>query len=201
MMKTIDVRLLLLALILMAWGGEAQAHIVAGEATGFLSGVLHPVSGLDHILAMVSVGVWGAQLGAPAIWILPVTFPVMMAFGGLLGFLGMPLPATEIGIALSMVVLGGAVMLAARPPLPVVMAIVAFFAIFHGYAHGTELPRGENALLYSLGFVVATGFLHLVGITIGLVHRWSWGERALRLAGSAVGLAGTFFLWSALSVV
>jgi urease accessory protein len=199
-MRTTGFRLLLLTLVLTAWGGEGEAHIVAGEATGLVSGVLHPISGLDHILAMVSVGVWGAQLSAPAIWILPVTFPVMMAFGGLIGFLGVPLPATEIGIALSMVVLGGAVMLEARPPLPVVMAIVAFFAVFHGYAHGTELPRGENALLYSLGFVVATGFLHLVGITIGLIHRWSWGERALRLAGSGVGLAGAFFLWSAWSV-
>jgi urease accessory protein len=199
-MRTTGFRLLLLTLVLTAWGGEGEAHIVAGEATGLVSGVLHPISGPDHILAMVSVGVWGAQLSAPAIWILPVTFPVMMAFGGLIGFLGVPLPATEIGIALSMVVLGGAVMLEARPPLPVVMAIVAFFGVFHGYAHGTELPRGENALLYSLGFVVATGFLHLVGITIGLIHRWSWGERALRLAGSGVGLAGAFFLWSAWSV-
>jgi urease accessory protein len=197
MMKAIGLRIVLLALVLMAWQGNAEAHIVAGEATGFFSGVLHPISGLDHILAMISVGVWGAQLGAPAIWILPVNFPVMMAFGGLLGFLGVALPAAEIGIALSVVVLGAAVMLEARPPLPVVMAIVAFFAIFHGYAHGTELPRGENALLYSLGFVVATGSLHLVGITIGLIHRWRWGERALRIAGSAVSLAGALFLWSA----
>jgi urease accessory protein len=199
-MRTIGFRLLLLTLVMTAWGEEAEAHIIGGEATGLVSGVLHPISGLDHILAMISVGVWGAQLGAPAIWILPVTFPVMMAFGGLLGFLGVPLPATEIGIALSMVVLGGLVMLEASLPLAVVMAIVAFFAVFHGHAHGTELPRGENALLYSLGFVVATGFLHLVGITIGLIHRWSWGERALRLAGSGVGLAGAFFLWSAWSV-
>jgi hydrogenase/urease accessory protein HupE len=126
-------------------------------------------SGLDHILAMVSVGVWGAQLGQPAIWILPVTFPIMMAFGGLVGFLGILLPSTELGTALSMVVLGGAVMLEARPPLPVVMALVAFFAIFHGHAHGTELPKRESALLYSLGFVLATGLLHLVGILIGVI--------------------------------
>ena len=196
-MKTTGRDFVLLALVLTAWAGNAEAHVVAGEASGFFSGVLHPVSGLDHILAMVSVGVWGAQLGAPAIWILPVTFPVMMAFGGLIGFLGVPLPATEIGIALSMVVLGAAVMLEARPPLAVVMAIVAFFAIFHGYAHGTELPHGESAMLYSLGFVVATGFLHLIGITIGFLHRWSWGKHVLRVAGSAVSLAGALFLWSA----
>jgi urease accessory protein len=191
------VRAFLLGVYLVALPRGVAAHILSGEATGLLSGVLHPVTGLDHIFAMVSVGVWGAQLAQPAIWILPVTFPIMMALGGLLGFLGVPLPGTEIGIALSMVVLGGAVMLEARPPLPVVMAIVAFFAIFHGYAHGTELPNGESALLYSLGFVLATGLLHLVGITIGLIHRWPWGRRALRLAGSAVSLAGFFFVWSA----
>ena len=184
----------LLSLLVVLWAHQAEAHILPGQATGFLSGVLHPISGLDHILAMVSVGLWGAELGAPAIWILPVTFPMMMAFGGLLGFLGVPLPGTEIGIALSMVVLGVAVAMAWRPPLPVVMAIVAVFAVFHGHAHGTELPGGESALLYSLGFVVATGFLHLVGIATGLIYRWGWGQSALRLAGSGVSLAGVLFL-------
>jgi urease accessory protein len=183
-----------LALLAILSAGQAEAHILPGQATGLFSGVMHPISGLDHILAMVSVGLWGAELGAPAIWILPVTFPMMMAFGGLLGFLGVPLPGTEIGIALSMVVLGVAVAIAWRPPLPVVMAIVAVFAVFHGHAHGTELPDGESALLYSLGFVAATGFLHLVGITIGLIYRWGWGQGALRLAGSGVSLAGVLFL-------
>jgi urease accessory protein len=195
MKRTIGAPTALLSLFLVTWAQRAEAHFLPGEATGFFSGLLHPISGLDHILAMVSVGVWGAQLGQPAIWILPVTFPIMMAFGGLMGFLGVPLPGTELGIALSMVVLGGAVMLEARPPLPVVMAIVAFFAIFHGHAHGTELPNGESPLLYSLGFVLATGFLHLVGITIGVIHRWSWGKGALRLAGTAVSIAGVFFIW------
>ena len=184
----------LLGLLVVLWAHQAEAHILPGQATGFLSGVLHPISGLDHILAMVSVGLWGAELGAPAIWILPVTFPMMMAFGGLLGFLGVPLPGTEIGIALSMVVLGVAVAMAWRPPLPGVMAIVAVFAVFHGHAPGTELPGGESALLYSLGFVVATGFLHLVGIATGLIYRWGWGQSALRLAGSGVSLAGVLFL-------
>jgi urease accessory protein len=196
MKRTIGAPTALLSVLLVIWAQRADAHILPGEAAGFLSGVLHPISGLDHILAMVSVGVWGAQLGQPAIWILPVTFPIMMAFGGLMGFLGVPLPGTELGIALSVVVLGAAVMLEARAPLPVVMAIAAFFAIFHGYAHGTELPNGQSPLLYSLGFVLATGLLHLVGITIGVIHRWSWGKGALRLAGSAVSLAGVFFIWS-----
>ncbi len=189
----------LLGLCLVLWSRAAEAHIVKGQAMGLLSGFLHPISGLDHVLAMVSVGLWGAQLGAPAIWVLPVTFPMAMALGGMLGFLGLPLPGPEIGIALSMVMLGGAVMLEAQPPLPIVAGIVGFFAIFHGYAHGTELPAGQSALLYSLGFVVATGCLHVAGIVIGLIHRWGWGKGALRLAGSAVGLAGIVFLWSAVA--
>jgi urease accessory protein len=187
----------LLGLCLAAWAPVAEAHIVTGEAMGLLSGFLHPISGLDHVLAMVSVGLWGAQLGAPAIWVLPVTFPLVMAMGGMLAFSACR-SGPEIGIALSMVMLGGAVMLEA-PCLPIIAGVVGFFAIFHGYAHGTELPAGQSALLYSLGFVVATGCLHLIGIAIGLIHRWGWGRGALRLGGSAVAIAGMAFLWSAVA--
>ena len=145
-----------------------------GEAVGFLTGFLHPISGLDHVLAMVAVGLWGAQLGAPAIWVLPVAFPLVMAMGGMLGFLSVPVPGTEYGIAASAILLGVAVMFEARPPLAAAALIVGIFAIFHGHAHGTELPPGESALLYSMGFV-ATGCLHAVGIGIGTVHRWTCG--------------------------
>jgi urease accessory protein len=113
---------------------------------------------------MVAVGLWGAFLGAPAIYTLPIVFPLVMALGGVLGILGVPLPGPEIGIAASAVVLGAMVALAARPPLWVAAAIVGAFAIFHGYAHGAELPAGADAVAYSLGFVVATGLLHLAGI-------------------------------------
>lgn len=176
----------------------AFAHIMKGEAGGFLSGMHHPISGWDHILAMVAVGIWGAQLGAPAMWLLPVTFPVVMAFGGMLGLMGMPLPGAEIGIALSALLLGIVVMSEARPPLWVAAALVGIFAIFHGYAHGTELPPGESGLLYSMGFVVATGCLHVVGITIGLIHRWVLGRRVLRLAGAVIAGGGVYFLVGAL---
>ncbi|HXX82431.1 MAG TPA: HupE/UreJ family protein [Casimicrobiaceae bacterium] len=189
----------LIAVLLFALASPAFAHIQPGEAGGFLTGFMHPISGLDHVLAMVAVGLWGAQLGAPAIWLLPVTFPIVMAFGGFLGLLGVPLPGVEIGIAASALLLGVAVMTERKPPLYAAAALVAVFAIFHGHAHGTELPAGQSGLLYSLGFVVATGCLHAIGIAIGSIHRWPVGQVALRLAGGCVGLAGVFFLWQAMA--
>lgn len=177
----------------------ALAHQETGQVTGFLSGLAHPVSGLDHVLAMVAVGLWGAVLGPPAIWVLPVAFPVVMALGGLLGLLGIPVPGVEVGIALSAIVLGAMVLAELRPPLWLAAVVVAFFAIFHGHAHGQELPEGTNALLYSLGFVVATGLLHAVGILLGEAHRWSAGRQAVRAAGGGVALAGLLFLWQAVA--
>ena len=173
------------------------AHVQQGEATGFLTGLRHPISGLDHVLAMVAVGLWGAQLGAPAIWLLPVAFPMVMAMGAMLGLMGLPLPGIEYGIAASAILLGAAVMFEVRPPLAAAAILVGFFAIFHGHAHGTELPPGQSALLYSMGFVIATGCLHAVGIGIGTVHRWSWGQTVLRVAGAVVAMGGIFFMWKA----
>jgi len=189
----------ILAVGLGAVASSAFAHAQSGPAAGFLTGFLHPIAGPDHVLAMVAVGLWGAQLGAPAIWLLPVTFPVVMAFGGFLGLLGVPLPGVEVGIAASAILLGAAVMSERRPPLYAAAALVGFFAIFHGHAHGTELPPGASGLLYSLGFVVATGCLHAIGIAIGAIHRWPAGRVALRIAGGGVGLAGIFFLWRAIA--
>lgn len=189
---------LLLGLVVLALcSGEARAHLLAGEAGGFLSGFEHPVAGLDHVLAMVAVGIWGAQLGAPALWLLPVMFPMVMALGGFLGLIGVPVPGVEVGIAVSALVLGMAILLQWRPPLAAALFVVCVFAIFHGHAHGTELPPGESGLLYSMGFVAATGCLHLLGITAGLVHRWGWGARALQGAGAAVASGGLFFFWHA----
>jgi urease accessory protein len=189
---------LTLAALLTLMALPAEAHIRQGEATGFLSGLAHPVSGLDHIIAMVAVGLWGAQLRAPAIWLLPVTFPMVMAFGGFLGLIGIPLPGVEIGIALSGVLLGAMVLLEVKAPLYVAAVLVGVFGLYHGHAHGAELPPGENGLLYSLGFVLATGALHAAGIAIGTVHRWDWGRTALRLAGAGISLGGVSFLWGAL---
>jgi len=190
------VAVLLLSAIwpLLAWG-----HVESGQAGGFVSGLSHPVSGLDHVIAMVAVGLWGAQLGVPALWILPVAFPMMMAFGGMLGLIGIPVPGVEVGIAVSAVVLGALVLGQVRLPLIAAVCVVAVFAIFHGHAHGTELEAGQNAMLYSLGFVIATGLLHAVGITTGLIHRWDSGRLALRGAGALVMLGGLYFLWGAVA--
>jgi len=187
----------LLALVISS--APVHAHVQTGEASGFLTGLRHPVSGLDHAVAMIAVGLWGAQLGAPALWLLPVTFPMVMALGGVIGLLGVPLPGIEVGIAASAVLLGLVVMFALRPPLAVAVALVAVFAIFHGHAHGTELPPGQSALLYSMGFVVATGCLHGVGVAIGVIHRWRWGQTLLRAAGAVVALAGIVFMWRAIA--
>jgi len=188
-----------LGLLLLLLATPASAHVLQEQATGFLSGARHPVSGLDHVLAMISVGLWGAQLGAPAVWLLPVTFPMVMAFGGFLGLVGFSLPGVEAGIALSAVLLGLMVAREARPPLWLAAALVGLFAIFHGNAHGTELPPGQSGLLYSIGFVIATGCLHGVGIGISLVHRWAWGRFALRIAGAVVSACGIAFLWQAVA--
>jgi len=186
-------------LALSAWPAAAHAHVLTGEAASFLTGLGHPVSGLDHVLAMIAVGLWGAQLGPPALWVLPIAFPMMMAVGGMLGLVGVPLPGVEVGIAASAILLGAMVAAQARPPLALAAVLVGFFAIFHGHAHGTELPAGQSALLYSLGFVMATGLLHALGIAIGGFHRWPWGQRLLRAMGSGVALAGGVFLWSAVA--
>jgi len=182
-----------------SWVPAALAHVERDEAYGFLTGFMHPLSGADHVLAMVAVGLWGAQLGPPAIWVLPVAFPLVMALGGMLGFLGVPLPGIEVGIAASAIVLGTAVAFELRPALVVTALIVGVFAIFHGHAHGTELPAGQSALLYTVGFVVATGCLHAAGIGVGTVHRWSWGRKVLRAAGAGVAAGGLFFLWRAVA--
>jgi urease accessory protein len=172
----------------------AFAHVGDGLTGGFLGGFEHPLFGPDHVVAMVAVGLWGAFLGAPAIWLLPVVFPLVMAFGGALGILGVPIPGIEVGIAVSAIVLGLMVALAARPPLWVAAVLVGGFAIFHGYAHGAELPPGADAVAYSVGFVVATGMLHLCGIAFGLLTRWPAGKIAVRAAGGAIAVAGAVFL-------
>jgi urease accessory protein len=174
-------------------------HDESGAAAGLVAGLLHPVSGLDHVLAMVAVGLWGAQLGAPAVWSLPIAFPLVMALGGALGLAGVGLPFVELGIALSAVVLGVLVLREARPRPGVAALVVGAFALFHGHAHGTELPEGASGALYSVGFVVATGTLHGLGIALGLLHRFPRGRLGLRALGFLVASGGAVFLWRAVA--
>ena len=183
----------------LAWPASVLAHVEQGQAVGFITGLEHPWSGLDHVLAMIAVGIWGAQLGNPALWILPVTFPMVMSLGAMMGLLGIPLPGIEIGIAVSAILLGAMVLGEVKPKLYIAAVMVGFFAIFHGHAHGTELPPGQSGLLYSMGFVIATGVLHGIGITIGLIHRWPAGKLALRGAGAFITAMGFFFLWQAVA--
>ena len=178
----------------------AMAHTGVGSISGgFLAGFEHPISGLDHIVAMVGVGLWGAFLGWPAIWLLPVVFPLVMTFGGILGIVGVPIPAVETGIAFSAIVLGACIALRFRAPLWIAGCIVGCFAIFHGHAHGAELPNAANPLAYSIGFVLATGLLHLCGIALGLltglkVREYKFGEYVVRAGGGLISLIGIGFL-------
>ena len=183
----------IIALLLLS-SSNAFAHSGEGITGGFISGAMHPLAGLDHVTAMVAVGILGAFLGRPAIWVLPVVFPLVMTFGGIIGIMGIPLPGIEIGIAVSSIVLGTMIALALKPPLWVAAIIVAAFAIFHGHAHGTELPNAANALTYSIGFVVSTGLLHLAGIAIGELTRWPAGLIIARVIGGLIALAGIGFL-------
>ena len=192
---------LVLAIAAFVVAQPAFAHEQAVAGGGLVRGLLHPLSGMDHLIAMVAVGIWGAQLGAPAIWILPITFPMVMAVGGVLGVLRIPLPMPELVIALSALVLGAAVAMRLRLPFAAAAVVVAVFAIFHGHAHGAELPSSANPLAYGVGFVTATGLLHLCGIVIGTLTRWPVGERVIQGLGAVIAGLGCYFLAQSLGAI
>ena len=176
----------------------ALAHPgLPGHTHDFADGVLHPLSGLDHILAMVAVGLFAAQLGGRALWAVPASFVTVMAAAGLAGMSGIALPLTETGIALSIVALGGVIALRVSMPLAAAMAMVGFFAVFHGYAHGVETPDNASGLLYGLGFVTATALLHGLGVGIGLAVgriQGVYGRNLVRVAGSVAAMIGVAML-------
>lgn len=173
------------------------AHITQGAQSGFGSGFQHPLTGPDHFLAMFAVGLWGAQMGGRRIWTLPVAFPLVMVLGGIAGMVGVPLPGVEIGIALSILALGLAVAFAWTPTEWIALCLIGFFAICHGYAHGVELPRAADPADYAIGFVVATGMIHLFGIGVGLALNKPAGGRFGRILGSLIGIGGIYFLVAA----
>lgn len=192
-------RLAVVATVMLLAAGPAEAHTGTGLAGGFAAGFLHPLTGPDHLLAMVAVGLWGAFLGPPLVVALPVIFPAFMAVGGVLGIAGVPFPPVELGIAVSVLLLGGAIAGAVRASIWTACLVVTLFALFHGYAHGQELPSAADPIGYSVGFVLATGMLHVVGILLGLLREWPGGTAVARGLGGGIAAAGLFFLSNALT--
>ena len=183
-------------LILLASVSPAFAHTGHG-ASSFLQGLAHPLGGLDHMLAMVAVGLYAAMLGGRAMWLVPAAFLCAMALGGVMGMMGYELPYTEIGIAVSVVVLGLAVALRVSLPTLAAMALAGLFAVFHGHAHGAEMPQTISGYEYAAGFLLAAALLHAAGIALGIVlERARW--RVAQAAGGAMALAGTVLLASAM---
>jgi urease accessory protein len=187
-----------LGCVALTFAVTAAAHTGTGLPGGFLSGFGHLFSGLDHLLAMVSVGLWGACLGRPLIYALPVIFPAVMVCGAAMGMLGAPLPPLEIGIALSVLVLGSCIALSLKAHVWAASLIVATFAVFHGYAHGKELPSAADPIGYSVGFVLATGLLHAVGIGIGFLGHRPGGMIVTRTLGGTIAGLGAWFLYKAI---
>jgi len=192
--KTVFTLILVLSAAMSS--GSSFAHSGEVYVGGFLGGLTHPILGWDHVAAMVAVGLLGAFLGSPAIWILPVVFPLVMALGAAMGILGLPLPAVETGIAMSAVVFGLMIVFTVKPPIWISALVVGAFAVFHGYAHGTELPETANAFAFTGGFVVASGMLHMYGIACGLLASLPGGRMVVRGVGGAISLAGMAFLTS-----
>ena len=183
------------AFLMLAAPGVAEAHILQGEAGGFLHGFEHPLSGVDHLLAMFCVGLWGAQMGGRAVWTLPATFPLIMCVGGVAGMLGlMPDETIRIAIALSLVVLGGVIAARWVAPEWAALLIVAVFAIFHGYPHGQLTLRATDPAAFTVGFVVSTGAIHILGIGVGLGLNRVWNGARVRGLGAAIAATGLFFL-------
>ena len=191
----------LAALLFLCLPAAAFAHTGIGATHGFMPGFSHPMSGLDHILAMVGVGLFAARLGGRALWLVPSAFLAMMALGGAAGTYGVTLPWVETGIALSVVAIGLALAFGLSLPALGAAALVGFFAIFHGHAHGLEMPADASGLDYALGFMIATALLHAAGIALGL--RLDRLARSIRLplvqaSGGALALAGVGLLMGAL---
>jgi urease accessory protein len=171
----------------------AFAHSGHGDTSELMHGFSHPITGIDHVLAMIAVGVLAAQLGGRALWLMPVCFVGIMAVAGALGMAGIPLPFSELGISLSVIVLGLAVAFRLSPPELAAMALVGFFAVFHGHAHGAEMPAAASGIAYAVGFIGATAMLHAAGVGIGLLVRLEGGTLSHRLVqggGGAMALFG-----------
>ncbi|MEQ9560556.1 MAG: HupE/UreJ family protein [Rhodospirillales bacterium] len=179
--------------VLMLTAAPALAHTGAGSASGFAAGFAHPVLGLDHVLAMVAVGILAAQLGGRSLWLVPAAFVAMMAVGGLMGVSALGLPFVEIGIVGSIVVLGAVIAAGRQLPVALAMALVGALALFHGHAHGTEMPVTAGGLEYGFGFMAATTALHVAGILSVVTLRAAAAHAAplaLRAGGGTIAVMG-----------
>lgn len=168
----------------------AHAHPGADHTHGFATGFTHPLGGLDHLCAMIAVGLWAAQMGGRALWAVPLTFVSVMVLGGMLGMSQVQIPFIETGIVASVLILGVLIAAAARLPLAASMVIVGLFAVCHGFAHGAEMPTSASGVLYALGFVIATTLLHSVGIAIGIGIQKISQPVLVRFAGAAIVVCG-----------
>jgi urease accessory protein len=186
---------ILVLFALAALPATAEAHTGIGlHVHGFWAGIAHPLSGLDHLLAMTAVGFWAASLGGRARYIVPLAFMAVMTIGGVIGMMGLSFPMVETIIAASVVGLGALVALNIKLSTPIAAMIVGVCALFHGHAHGAELPAIASPLTYVAGFLMATGILHALGLGLGLLRFGKTGEIAARVAGSFVAIAGVALL-------
>lgn len=174
----------------------AIAHTGVGETTGLMHGMTHPISGADHLFAMLAVGIWAAQSGGRAIWAVPATFVIVMILGGVLGFTGVNVPFIEEGILVSVLVLGVLIAGAFKFPVVIGAMIVALFAVFHGHAHGTEMPLAINAISYGIGFSLSTALLHFIGISAGIWLQKLNLDVINRFVGGAIALGGFYLVVS-----
>lgn len=180
--------------ILLLFPGLAQAHVGVGDTSGFSHGFCHPLGGLDHLCAMIAVGLWAAQTGGRSLWAIPLTFVAVMAFGAVLGMAGAQVPFVERGIVVSVLALGVLIAASARLPLAPSIILVGLFAVFHGYAHGAEMPTTAPGFGYGIGFILATALLHLCGIGIGIGIQRLASAAFVRFAGAVIALCGAY-LW------
>lgn len=187
MSKKLSLKILSLILLLPT---AAMAHTGAVQTTGFLHGFSHPMGGMDHLLAMLAVGLWAVQIGGRALWIVPTTFVIVMMFGGVLGLSGIQIPFIEAGILASMLVVGALIAAGVKFPVAISAVIVGFFALFHGHAHGAEMPTISIALTYFIGFSLATALIHMLGMSLGSLLQKNNLQKISRFAGAAIVFSG-----------
>ena len=202
MRRLMQIFLASLLFVLFLIPGVAFAHTSFGGSSGLMHGFLHPLSGLDHQLAMILVGVFAYRLGGRALWLVPLTFVAVMAFGGFLGIMGVRIPFIELGIALSVIVLGAIVAVGVKFPVAVAIGVVGLFAIFHGHVHGSEMPLNISGFEYGVGFIMATTLLHGIGIGIGFLiggmSSKTLSNNMYRVVGGLASVAGAALLFTPL---